>query len=114
MCPSYRATGEERHSTRGRARLLQEMAAGSLAADGWRSADVLEALDLCLSCRACLSDCPTGVDMAAYKAEVLDHAYRGRRRPRMHYSLGRLPAWLRLVRRVPGGVGIVVANPSWA
>ncbi len=112
MCPSYRATGEERHSTRGRARLLQEMAAGSLAGDGWRSADVRDALDLCLSCRACVSDCPTGVDMAAYKSEFLDHHYRGRLRPRAHYSLGRLPAWLRLVRRVPAGVRL--ANSAMA
>ena len=103
MCPSYRATGEERHGTRGRARLLQEMMAGSLAGDGWRSAEVRDALDLCLSCRACATDCPTGVDMASYKAAFLDHHYRGRVRPRIHYSLGRLPAWLRLVRRVPAG-----------
>jgi FAD/FMN-containing dehydrogenase/Fe-S oxidoreductase len=103
MCPSYRATGEERNGTRGRARLLQEMMAGSLAEDGWRSDEVRDALDLCLSCRACVADCPTGVDMAAYKAEFLDHHYRGRIRPRVHYSLGRLPAWLRLVRRVPAG-----------
>ena len=103
MCPSYRAIGKERHSTRGRARLLQEMAAGSLAADGWRSAEVRDALDLCLSCRACATECPTGVDMATYKAEFLEHHYRGRLRPRIHYSLGRLPAWLRLARRVPGG-----------
>ncbi|HEY3336013.1 MAG TPA: FAD-binding and (Fe-S)-binding domain-containing protein [Candidatus Limnocylindrales bacterium] len=109
LCPSYRATGEERHSTRGRARLLQEMAAGSLADDGWRSPEVHEALDLCLSCRACLSDCPTGVDMASYKSEVLHQRYRGRLRPRSHYLLGRLPRWLGLTRRVPGGVRAVNA-----
>ena len=109
LCPSYRATGEERDSTRGRARLLQEMAAGSLADDGWRSVEVLGALDLCLGCRACLSDCPTGVDMAAWKSEFLDHHYRGRRRPRAHYVLGRLPAWLRRARRFPGGPRIVNA-----
>ena len=109
LCPSYRATGEERDSTRGRARLLQEMAAGSLAADGWSSPEVLGALDLCLGCRACLSDCPTGVDMATLKAEFLDHHYRGRVRPRAHYVLGRLPLWLRRARRVPGGWRLVNA-----
>jgi FAD/FMN-containing dehydrogenase/Fe-S oxidoreductase len=109
LCPSYRATGEERESTRGRARLLQEMAAGSLADDGWASREVLGALDLCLGCRACLSDCPTGVDMAALKSEFLDHHYRGRRRPRAHYVLGRLPQWLRMARRVPGGPRLVNA-----
>ncbi len=114
MCPSYRATGEERNSTRGRARLLQEMAAGSLAADGWRSTEVRDALDLCLSCRACVSECPTGVDMAAYKAEFLDHHYRGRLRPRSHYSLGRLPTWLRLVRRVPAGLRVANAVMGFA
>jgi FAD/FMN-containing dehydrogenase/Fe-S oxidoreductase len=114
MCPSYRATGEERHSTRGRARLLQEMAAGSLAADGWGSGEVGDALDLCLACRACLSDCPTGVDMATYKAEFLDHHYRGRRRPRVHYSLGRLPRWLHLLRRVPGGPRLANATMAFA
>ena len=102
MCPSYRATGEERYSTRGRARLLQEMASGTLADTGWGSTEVLDALDLCLSCKGCATDCPPGVDMASYKSEFLDHHYRGRLRPRAHYSLGRLPAWLRLVRRIPG------------
>ena len=114
MCPSYRATGEERDSTRGRARLLQEMAAGSLAGDGWRSTDVRDALDLCLSCRACATDCPIGVDMAASKSEFLDHHYRGRLRPRSHYSLGRLPSWLRLVRLVPAGVAIANAVMGFA
>ncbi len=109
MCPSYRATGKERHSTRGRARLLQEMVAGSLAADGWRSEAVRDALDLCLSCRACATDCPTGVDMATYKSEFLDHHYRGRLRPRSHYSLGWLPTWLRLVHRTPGAPRLVNA-----
>jgi FAD/FMN-containing dehydrogenase/Fe-S oxidoreductase len=101
MCPSFRATRDEQHSTRGRARLLQEMLAGSLADDGWRSPAVREALDLCLSCRGCVSECPTGVDMAAYKAEFLDHHYRRRLRPRSHYSLGWLPLWLRLTSRLP-------------
>ncbi|MFJ2897978.1 FAD-binding and (Fe-S)-binding domain-containing protein [Streptomyces sp. NPDC087218] len=96
MCPSYRATGEEAHSTRGRARLLHEMLAGEVITDGWRSDEVREALDLCLSCKGCRGDCPVGVDMATYKAEFLHHHYRGRLRPAAHYSMGGLPVWLRL------------------
>ncbi|MFF9016301.1 FAD-binding and (Fe-S)-binding domain-containing protein [Streptomyces sp. NPDC014870] len=96
MCPSYRATGEEMHSTRGRARLLHEMALGEVITDGWRSEEVREALDLCLSCKGCRSDCPVGVDMAAYKARFLDRHYAGRRRPWSHVTMGRLPEWLRM------------------
>lgn len=99
MCPSFRATGEEEHSTRGRARLLHEMLAGELVTDGWRSTEVRDALDLCLSCKGCRSDCPVGVDMATYKAEFLHHHYAGRRRPAAHYALGRLPEWLGWVAR---------------
>ncbi|MET8095788.1 FAD-linked oxidase C-terminal domain-containing protein [Streptomyces sp. NPDC005236] len=99
MCPSFRATGEEEHSTRGRARLLHEMLAGGIVTDGWRSTEVRDALDLCLSCKGCRSDCPVGVDMATYKAEFLHHHYAGRRRPAAHYALGRLPFWLAAVTR---------------
>ncbi|MEV0925835.1 FAD-binding and (Fe-S)-binding domain-containing protein [Streptomyces spongiicola] len=95
MCPSYRATGEERHSTRGRARLLHEMLAGEVVTGGWHAPEVHEALDLCLSCKGCRSDCPVGVDMATYKAEFLHHHYAGRRRPAAHYAMGWLPRWLR-------------------
>ena len=99
MCPSYRATGEEQHSTRGRARLLFEFASGRAGVDAAHADDVAGALDLCLSCKGCKRDCPVGVDMAAYKAEFLAQRYAGRRRPAAHYSLGWLPRWLRLVSR---------------
>ncbi|MBB4714397.1 FAD/FMN-containing dehydrogenase/Fe-S oxidoreductase [Streptomyces luteogriseus] len=99
MCPSFRATGAEEHSTRGRARLLHEMLAGDVVTDGWRSEEVRDALDLCLSCKGCRSDCPVGVDMATYKAEFLHRHYAGRRRPAAHHALGRLPEWLRAVSR---------------
>jgi FAD/FMN-containing dehydrogenase/Fe-S oxidoreductase len=102
MCPSYRATGEEMHSTRGRARLLFEMANGTVLRGGWRSPEVAEALDLCLSCKGCKRDCPVGVDMAAYKTEFLAQRYRHRIRPLTHYSMGALPLWLGLVSRIPG------------
>ncbi|MFF4060475.1 FAD-binding and (Fe-S)-binding domain-containing protein [Streptomyces sp. NPDC001668] len=104
MCPSFRATGEEAHSTRGRARLLHEMLAGELVTGGWGSTEVRDALDLCLSCKGCRSDCPVGVDMATYKAEFLHHHYAGRRRPAAHHSMGRLPVWLRLVDRTRAAV----------
>ncbi|MEU8992182.1 FAD-binding and (Fe-S)-binding domain-containing protein [Streptomyces sp. NPDC048558] len=99
MCPSFRATGAEEHSTRGRARLLHEMLAGELVTDGWRSTEVRDALDLCLACKGCRSDCPVEVDMATYKAEFLHHHYEGRRRPAAHHSMGRLPLWLHVVAR---------------
>jgi len=97
MCPSYLATKDEKDSTRGRARVLQEMANGTLVSRGWSSPEVHEALDLCLSCKACSSDCPAGVDMAQYKSEVLHRTYRGRLRPVNHYALGWLPRWARLI-----------------
>jgi FAD/FMN-containing dehydrogenase/Fe-S oxidoreductase len=88
MCPSYRATGEEQHSTRGRAHLLWEMLAGSLREEGFGSHAVHEALDLCLSCKACKSECPVHVDMAAYKSEFLAQRYKGRMHPLHHYIFG--------------------------
>ncbi|MDW4910008.1 FAD-binding and (Fe-S)-binding domain-containing protein [Streptomyces sp. ADMS] len=99
MCPSFRVTGEEAHSTRGRARLLHEMLAGEVITDGWRSEEVRDALDLCLSCKGCRSDCPVGVDMATYKAEFLHHHWSGRLRPAAHYAMGWLPVWLGAVAR---------------
>ncbi|HZA71621.1 MAG TPA: FAD-binding and (Fe-S)-binding domain-containing protein [Propionibacteriaceae bacterium] len=101
MCPSYLATREEKDSTRGRARVLQEMINGGTIRKGWGSAAVHSALDLCLSCKGCARDCPTGIDMASYKAEVLDKTYAGRLRPRSHYALGWLPRWARLITRLP-------------
>ncbi|QPZ38235.1 FAD-binding and (Fe-S)-binding domain-containing protein [Paramicrobacterium chengjingii] len=96
MCPSYLATADEKDSTRGRARVLQEMLNGSIVQRDWRAPEVHEALDLCLSCKACSNDCPAGVDMAAYKTEVLHQSYKGRLRPITHYVLGWLPRWARL------------------
>ena len=101
MCPSFRASGDEKDVTRGRARVLQELANGRRSGD-WRDPAVHESLDLCLSCKACASDCPAGVDMARYKSEVLHRAYRRRLRPITHYTLGWLPRWLRAAGWAPG------------
>src|SRR3954454_19350116 len=102
MCPSYVATKDEKDSTRGRARVLQDLANGTLITGGWASPEVHESLDLCLSCKACSSDCPAGVDMAQYKSEVLHRTYRGKLRPVSHYALGWLARGTRLVTAVPG------------
>jgi len=90
MCPSYVATRDEKDSTRGRSRVLQDVAAGHLPVT---DPAVAEVLDLCLSCKGCARDCPTGVDMATYKSHTLHQQYTGKRRPRSHYALGRLPKW---------------------
>jgi FAD/FMN-containing dehydrogenase/Fe-S oxidoreductase len=115
MCPSYQATRNEKDSTRGRARVLQEMVNGDLVQLGWKSPAVHSALDLCLSCKGCARDCPTGVDMAAYKSEVLDHTYAGKLRPRSHYALGWLPRWGRLITRsrlLASVVNLTTATPG--
>ncbi|MFF3179987.1 FAD-binding and (Fe-S)-binding domain-containing protein [Rhodococcus pyridinivorans] len=114
MCPSFLATREEKDSTRGRARVLQEMLNGHLVAESWQSPEVHEALDLCLSCKGCLSDCPTGVDMATLKSEVLHQTYRGRRRPASHYGLGRLPQWAAIASRAPRAVNALARAPGVA
>ncbi|WP_382308432.1 FAD-binding and (Fe-S)-binding domain-containing protein [Herbiconiux sp. UC225_62] len=100
MCPSFLATNDEKDSTRGRARVLQEMINGTLIEGGWAAPEVQESLDLCLSCKACASDCPAGVDLASYKSEVLHRRYRGRLRPVTHYTLGWMPRWARLATRM--------------
>jgi Fe-S oxidoreductase len=107
MCPSYQVTREERDSTRGRAHLLWEMLEGDVITDGWRSTEVRDALDLCLSCKGCLSDCPVNVDMATYKSEFLQHHYARRLRPLSHYSMGWLPLWSRLAAVAPGLVNAI-------
>lgn len=115
MCPSYRATLEEEHSTRGRARLLFEMLGGhqdTPVTGGWRSPEVRDALDLCLACKGCTSDCPVKVDMATYKAEFLAHHYQGRLRPAAHYAMGWLPLWARVARVAPGIANAALHAPG--
>jgi FAD/FMN-containing dehydrogenase/Fe-S oxidoreductase len=114
MCPSYRVTREEKNSTRGRAHLLAEMINGEVIKDGWRSEEVRDALDLCLSCKGCLSDCPVDVDMATYKAEFFHQHYKGRVRPASHYSMGWLPLWLRFAGLAPRVVNAVTRRRSLA
>ena len=113
MCPSYLATREEKDVTRGRARILQE-AANSQLVKAIDSPEVLEALDLCLACKACSADCPAGVDMARYHSEALFRTYRGRMRPLSHYTLGWLPRLTRVTARVPGLASIANAVMSAA
>ena len=111
MCPSYRATGDEKHSTRGRAHLLWEMLAGSLHAEGFASETVREALDLCLSCKACKTECPVQVDMAAYKAEFLAQHYKGRMHPLQHYVFGFADQLARFGSIAPAVTNAVLTGP---
>ncbi|HZE25791.1 MAG TPA: FAD-linked oxidase C-terminal domain-containing protein [Terriglobales bacterium] len=111
MCPSFRVTREEEHSTRGRAHLLWEMAKGEVIRDGWRSEEVKASLDLCLSCKGCKSDCPVSVDVATYKAEFLSHYHEGRLRPLNHYAFGNIDFWARLASNAPGLVNLTTQLP---
>ena len=112
MCPSYMVTHEEMHSTRGRARLLFEMLQPDSELDGWKDEHVKEALDLCLSCKGCTTDCPVNVDMPTYKAEFLHHYYEGRLHPPNHYALGLINVWSALASRMPGIANWVLDNPT--
>jgi Fe-S oxidoreductase/FAD/FMN-containing dehydrogenase len=114
MCPSYMATREERHSTRGRGHLLFEMLHGGPIKNGWKSPEVEEALDLCLSCKGCKHDCPVNVDMATYKAEFRHHHYAGRARPRAAYSMGLIYWWSRTASRVPRFANLMTQTPGLA
>jgi FAD/FMN-containing dehydrogenase/Fe-S oxidoreductase len=111
MCPSYMVTLDEEHSTRGRARILYEMLEGNVITDGWRSDEVRDALDLCLSCKGCKADCPVNVDMATYKAEFLAKHYKRRLRPRQAYSMGLIMFHARLAMLAPGLVNAVTGAP---
>ncbi|MGZ6176275.1 MAG: FAD-binding and (Fe-S)-binding domain-containing protein, partial [Candidatus Binataceae bacterium] len=111
MCPSYMATREEKYSTRGRSRLLFEMTKGEVIRDRWRSAEVHDALDLCLACKACRSECPVRVDMTSYKSEFMHHHYRGRLRPREAYSMGLIWWWARAASRAPTLANMLTRGP---
>jgi FAD/FMN-containing dehydrogenase/Fe-S oxidoreductase len=111
MCPSFMATGEELHSTRGRAHLLWELMQGEVLPGQWKNAQVKESLDLCLACKACKSECPVSVDMASYKAEFLAHFYEGERRPLAHYAFGRIDVAARLASMMPGVANFIAHLP---
>ncbi len=112
MCPSYMVTRAEEHSTRGRARLLFEMLRGEVVTDGWRSREVFDALDLCLSCKGCKSECPVGVDVATYKSEFLSHYYQGRVRPRSAYAMGLIMYGARIASLAPRLVNAAARTPA--
>jgi FAD/FMN-containing dehydrogenase/Fe-S oxidoreductase len=111
MCPSFRVTREEEHSTRGRAHLLWEMTKGDVIQNQWRDHHVKDSLDLCLACKGCKSDCPVGVDVATYKAEFLSHYYENRRRPLSAYAFGNIDIWARLASKAPALVNLATQVP---
>ena len=112
MCPSYMVTLEEEHSTRGRAHMLFELLQGEVVRDGWKDEHVKRALDLCLSCKACKSECPTNVDIATYRAEFLAHYYEGRRRPLHAYAFGMVDRWLAMASLAPGLANALTRAPG--
>jgi FAD/FMN-containing dehydrogenase/Fe-S oxidoreductase len=112
MCPSYMATREEEHSTRGRAHMLFELLQGEVLRDGWEDEHVKKSLDLCLSCKACKSECPANVDLATYKAEFLSHYYEHKQRPLRAHLFGKIDRWARLASAAPGTVNFLSNAPG--
>ncbi len=111
MCPSFRVTRDEEHSTRGRAHLLWEMTQQGVIKDGWKNEHVKDSLDLCLACKGCKSDCPVGVDVATYKAEFLSHYYASHRKPSGAYAFGHIDRWARLASIAPGLANLATQLP---
>ncbi len=114
MCPSYMATLEEEHSTRGRARMLWEMLQGEVLQESWTDERIKHAMDLCLSCKACKSECPTNVDIATYRSEFLSHYYETRRRPLHAYAFGRIDRWAKLASIAPHVVNLLNRAPGFS
>jgi FAD/FMN-containing dehydrogenase/Fe-S oxidoreductase len=112
MCPSFLATRDEKHTTRGRAHLLFEMFHGGFIKDRWRSKEVLEALELCLACKGCKTECPVNVDMATYKSEFLSHYFHRRLRPRIHYGVGLIGYWAPVAAKIPWLVNFFTQTPG--
>jgi FAD/FMN-containing dehydrogenase/Fe-S oxidoreductase len=112
MCPSYMVTREEKHSTRGRSRLLFEMLEGNPLRKGWKDEAVKDALDLCLSCKGCRGECPVNVDMATYKSEFLAHYYKGRLRPMAAYAFGLMYWWARAAAHMPRIANFFTQTPG--
>jgi len=112
MCPSFRATCEEEHSTRGRAHLLFEMLQGEVARGGWKDEHVKQSLDLCLSCKACKAECPVNVDIATYKSEFLSHYYEHRLHPLRDYAFGWIDKWAQLGSLAPGLSNALINAPG--
>ena len=113
MCPSYMVTLEEEHSTRGRAHMLFELLQGEVVREGWQSESVKRALDLCLACKACKSECPANVDIATYKAEFLSHYYEGKSRPLHAYAFGMIDRWARLASMAPRMANFFSRSPGF-
>lgn len=112
MCPSFHATREEMHSTRGRTRMLFEMLRGEVIQDGWHDEHIKDALDLCLSCKRCKGDCPVNVDVATYKSEFLYHYYERKTRPASAYAMGQIFRWARLAERFPDVANLLTQTPA--
>jgi FAD/FMN-containing dehydrogenase/Fe-S oxidoreductase len=113
MCPSYMATRDEAHSTRGRAHMLFEMLQGEVLQAGWNDEHVKDSLDLCLSCKACKSECPANVDMSTYKAEFLSHYYENKRRPLRAYVFGKIDIWARWASLAPAIANFFTYAPGF-
>jgi len=111
MCPSFRATREEKYSTRGRARLFFELLKGEVIEDAWQNEEVKDSLDLCLSCKGCKTDCPTNVNIARYKTEFLSRYYSEKRRPVMDAIIGRIGEWLPHATKLSPVLNYAMGNP---